>query len=38
MIEKFEENYQLTIIRGATTARNNSVTEIENAVVELVEE
>ena len=38
MIEKFEENYQLTIIRGATTARNNSVIEIENAVVELVEE
>ena len=38
MIEEFEENYQLTIIRGATTAKNNSVTEIENAVVELVEE
>ena len=38
MIEKFEENYQLTIIRGATTAKNNSVIEIENAVVELVEE
>ena len=38
MIEKFEENYQLTIIRGATTAKNNSVKEIENAVVELVEE
>ena len=38
MIEKFEENYQLTIIRGATTAKDNSVKEIENAVVELVEE
>jgi len=38
MIEKFEENYQLTIIRGATTAKDNSVEEIENAVVELVEE
>ena len=38
MIEEFEENYQLTIIRGATTAKNNSVKEIENAVVELVEE
>ena len=38
MIEKFEENYQLTIIRGATTAKDNSAKEIENAVVELVEE
>ena len=38
MIEKFEENYQLTIIRGATTAKDNSVKEIENAVVELIEE
>ena len=38
MIEKFEGNYQLTIIRGATTAKDNSVKEIENAVVELVEE
>ena len=38
MVDKFEENYQLTIIRGATTAKDNSVKEIENAVVELVEE
>ncbi len=38
MIEKFEADYQLTIIRGATTAKDNSVKEIENAVVELVEE
>ena len=38
MIEKFEENYQLKIIRGATTAKNNTVIEIENAVVELIEE
>ena len=38
MIEKFEENYQLTIIRGATTAKENSVKEIEYAVVELIEE
>ena len=37
MIEKFEENYQLKIIRGATTAKDNSVKEIENAVVELIE-
>ena len=38
MIEKFEENYQLKIIRGATTSKDNSVKEIENAVFELVEE
>ena len=38
MIEKFEGNYQLTIIRGATTAKDNSVKEIESAVVELIEE
>ena len=38
MIEKFEENYQLTIIRGATTANDNSVIDIENAVIELIEE
>ena len=38
MIEKFEESCQLTVIRGATTAKDNSVEEIENAVVELIEE
>tara|TARA_Y100000991_G_C21716008_1_gene240051 strand:+ start:72 stop:455 length:384 start_codon:yes stop_codon:yes gene_type:complete len=38
MIEKFKENYQLKFIRGATTAKDNSVEEIENAVVELIEE
>ena len=38
MIEKFEDNYRLTIIRGATTAEDNTVIEIEKAVVELVEE
>ena len=38
MIENFEGNYQLTIIRGATTAKDNSIKEIENAVVELIEE
>ena len=38
MIENFEGNYQLTIIRGATTAKDNSVKEIESAVVELIEE
>ena len=38
MTEKFEKNYKLTIIRGATTAKDNSVKEIENAVIELIEE
>ena len=38
MIEKFKDNDQLTIIRGATTAKDNSAKEIENAVVELIEE
>ena len=38
MIEKFEESYKLTVIRGATTAKDNSVEGIENAVVELIEE
>ena len=38
MIEKLEENYQLTIIRGATTAKDNSVKEIEYAVIELIDE
>ena len=32
------ENYKITFIRGATTATGNSVKEIENAVVELVDE
>ena len=38
MSDKFKENYQLIIIRGATTAKNNSVKEIENAVIELIDE
>ena len=38
MIEKIKENYQLRVIRGATTAKDNSVQGIENAVVELIEE
>ena len=32
------DNYKITIIRGATTASGNSVKEIEDAVVELVNE
>ena len=38
MIEKCEENYQLTVIRGATTAKDNSIKEIQSAVFELIEE
>ena len=38
MIEKPKKNYQLKVIRGATTAKDNSVEAIESAVVELIEE
>ena len=38
MIKNFEENYQLTVIRGATTAKDNSIKEIQAAVFELIEE
>ncbi len=33
-----KDNYKITLIRGATTASGNSVKEIENAVVELIDE
>ena len=33
-----KDNYKITFIRGATTASGNTVEEIENAVVELVNE
>ena len=33
-----KENYKITFIRGATTASDNSVEEIEDAVVELINE
>ena len=33
-----KDDYKVTLIRGATTASGNSVEEIENAVVELVDE
>ena len=33
-----KDDYKVTFIRGATTASGNSVEEIENAVVELVDE
>ena len=38
MFEKMKDDYKITIIRGATTASGNSVKEIENAVVELIDE
>ena len=38
MYEKMIDNYKITFIRGATTASGNSVKEIENAVVELIDE
>ena len=38
MSEKIKDDYKITFIRGATTASGNSVEEIENAVVELIEE
>ena len=33
-----KDDYKITFIRGATTASGNSVTEIEDAVVELIAE
>ena len=38
MHEKMKDDYKITIIRGATTASGNSVKEIKDAVVELVNE
>ena len=38
MYEKMKDNYKITFIRGATTASGNSVKEIEDAVVELIDE
>ena len=38
MHEKMKDNYKITFIRGATTASGNSIEEIEDAVVELVNE
>ena len=38
MIEKIDENYKYQVIRGATTATGNTVEEIENAVIELIDE
>ena len=38
MYEKMKVDYNITFIRGATTASGNSVREIEDAVVELIDE
>ena len=38
MNEKMSDEYKITFIRGATTASGNSVKEIEEAVVELINE
>ena len=38
MNEKMKDDYKITFIRGATTATGNTVEEIENAVVELINE
>ena len=38
MFEKMKDNYKIIFIRGATTASGNSVKEIEDAVVELIDE
>ena len=38
MSEKMKDDYKIIFIRGATTASGNSVKEIEDAVVELINE
>ena len=38
MYEKMKDDYEISFIRGATTASGNSVDEIEEAVVELIDE
>ena len=38
MYEKMKDDYKITFIRGATTASGNTVKEIEDAVVELINE
>ena len=38
MFEKMKDDYKIKFIRGATTASGNSIKEIENAVVELIDE
>jgi len=38
MFEKMKYDYKITFIRGATTASGNTIEEIEDAVIELVNE
>ena len=38
MVENISGNYQLTFIRGATTSTGNSVEEMKDAVLELIDE
>ena len=38
MYEKMNDEYKIAFIRGASTASGNSVKEIEEAVVELINE
>ena len=38
MDEKMKDNYRITFIRGATTATGNTIKEIEDAVVELIDQ
>tara|TARA_B000000557_G_scaffold213728_1_gene180096 strand:+ start:310 stop:693 length:384 start_codon:yes stop_codon:yes gene_type:complete len=38
MDEKMKDDYKITFIRGATTAKGNTVRDIEDAVVELIDE
>ena len=38
MNKKMKDDYKITFIRGATTASGNSVKEIEDAVVELIDQ
>ncbi len=38
MYENMRDNYKITFVRGATTASGNSVGEIKDAVVELMDE
>ena len=38
MVVQIQDKYKFVFIRGATTANANSVEEIENAVIELIDE
>ena len=38
MHEQMKDDYKIKLIRGATTATGNSIKEIEDAVVELIDE